>query len=394
MDTDTRTCKNLIENALEAAAAAVSDQLEVDHDTKRVLGSPNIVNVIAEKIEAASVVVTDVTLTGITEKSGGEKKYQINSNVATELGYALGAHTDRAARKDGAEVLIKVMNVHYADPSKLPFDVQQRHPLQYKLAPGATKPEWKQARDSLKNDLITVLTDYHKKWKSHPSRQPVPFEPIQPTIHEGAYWRSGDLLVNEMESFSSPEPTKLSFADNQSFIYLRLSPVEQLEPIKLTNLPMVKPFMVGSGSTSDARNQYGRIFYSTLDGKSLWGITQLFKSREIWGLVPYFFTEKDKDHLTISSEWLTDRFERSLEQYSNCAKDHLNFHKARVVAGLVNFGGRCTLSLPNHNWHGTTYLIHNDIKTESTIDLEQELEISLFRKKLIDDVYEEAGVEG
>lgn len=56
--------------------------IELDQDTKGVLGSPPIADVILNKIKAADVVVSDVTLVA----SGRGDKRHINSNVAIELG--------------------------------------------------------------------------------------------------------------------------------------------------------------------------------------------------------------------------------------------------------------------------------------------------------------------
>lgn len=394
-DAEEQTCKDLIHNALIDAAKDVSEQVEIDHDTKRVLGSPNIVDVITKKIEAASVIVADVTLTGRTVKPDGEIKKQINSNVATELGYALGAHSDRTRAKDGAELLIKVMNIEYGDPAELPFDVRDRHPLMFKLASGATKAEWKKARDDLKNQLFPIIKGYYEIWKLHPSQQPTPFKPTLSTIHDGAYWKSGQLIVNETDSFDESSSMQLKFADDQGLVYLRLSPVEPIQPIKFSELPctpMLAPFMAGNVSFSYERNSYGQIWFTKIGENSTSGTTQLFKSREIWGICPLIFKTNDEQYLHLPSQLLIDRFTNSLQQYSEFTTNHLGYHKAAVEAGIVNIAEKCLFSYSHHEFLHKPRLIHNDIKLKSEFDLAKTTEISVFCERFFDEVYEEAGV--
>jgi hypothetical protein len=78
------------------------DDLHLDHDTKGLKGSPEIAHEIFKKIDAATVVIADVTPIGrgpdLPLKGGKpqEPKLLINSNVGIELGYAYGKlGTDR-----------------------------------------------------------------------------------------------------------------------------------------------------------------------------------------------------------------------------------------------------------------------------------------------------------
>ncbi len=77
------------------------EALHLDQDIQGVTGSPDLARTIFNKVEAAEVVVADVTIVGAT----GAQKKLINSNVAIELGYALHARTDQ-------NVLL-VLNQHY-----------------------------------------------------------------------------------------------------------------------------------------------------------------------------------------------------------------------------------------------------------------------------------------
>src|SRR5579859_5811623 len=91
-DTPKEVGKEFVRQALDAAVSGLeineSERPVVDQDTAGVLGSPIIAETIFRKIRESSVIVVDVTLTGKTASN----KPLINSNVAIELGYAIGVH--------------------------------------------------------------------------------------------------------------------------------------------------------------------------------------------------------------------------------------------------------------------------------------------------------------
>ena len=92
MNAPRKTNKDFIHAALSQAVSKLTDQLDVseaergdikvDQDTQGILGSPDIVRVILEKIVSSTVVVADVSLVA----AGKDNKKHINSNVAIELG--------------------------------------------------------------------------------------------------------------------------------------------------------------------------------------------------------------------------------------------------------------------------------------------------------------------
>jgi hypothetical protein len=138
-DTPSKVGRTFIRDALEAAIACLqledAERPEIDQDTKGVLGSPVITDTIFQKIREAKVVVADVTLTGQTPAG----KHSCNSNVAIELGHALGIHGDA--------ILLNVMNTHYGSPQDLPFDLAHRRwPVQFKLSPDADTTERRDCR--------------------------------------------------------------------------------------------------------------------------------------------------------------------------------------------------------------------------------------------------------
>jgi hypothetical protein len=177
-DTPGTIGRHFVRDALKAAVAQlktdpdiveplereVLDGLHVDHDRQGVPGSPDLVRTILDKIDAASVVVCDVTTAGIVKSlakkpnaaTPGKKarvKKLINSNVAIELGYALRAH--------GEQNLLMVLNTYYGGHDELPFDLRQKSTsLTFHLPPDATKDAISIEAAGLQAKLVFALRPY------------------------------------------------------------------------------------------------------------------------------------------------------------------------------------------------------------------------------------------
>lgn len=193
MDSPRKTNKDFIHSALIRAVDKLSDEMdiseaerdeiEVDQDTQGVLGSPDIVRVILEKISASRVVVADVSLVG--SGSGGKK--HINSNVAIELGYAFG--------KLGDEAVLKVMNTHFGPAVDLPFDLRtRRHPVQYSLDPSADSGTIASEQKKLADLLAAILKQYLVRPLALSEFGHV--ETIS-TDRRGAFWKLNEVVVPE-----------------------------------------------------------------------------------------------------------------------------------------------------------------------------------------------------
>jgi hypothetical protein len=136
-DTPTLVGRNFIERALERAAARIGADTEieladrdlvVDRDTKRVSGSPPIVETIFQKIDNAAVFVPDLTFVG----KRADRELAPNSNVLIEYGWAL------KSRDYGR--IVSVMNTAFGLPSAetLPFNLRHfRYPISYDCPPDA-----------------------------------------------------------------------------------------------------------------------------------------------------------------------------------------------------------------------------------------------------------------
>lgn len=128
-DIDRCLCKDVIREALDAAAAELTEELGIDividQDTQDVPGSPSIPDTILEKIAAAEAVVADLTLTHTSDKQIDPKKRGSNPNVMLEYGYGL---------RGGDHNLLGVVNTAFGEPEQLPFDLRARRCVTYHAA--------------------------------------------------------------------------------------------------------------------------------------------------------------------------------------------------------------------------------------------------------------------
>lgn len=89
-DRSERETRHLIREAMVIALdrlagdSEIEERLEIDHDTRGLPGSPDIVSAILAKIEIAAVFVADITPIAISDQG----KHIANPNVLIELGYA------------------------------------------------------------------------------------------------------------------------------------------------------------------------------------------------------------------------------------------------------------------------------------------------------------------
>jgi hypothetical protein len=127
-------------------------EVELDHDTKGVLGIPEIVSTIFTKIDQADVFIADVSYTGVGKNNS---KLFPNSNVLIELGYALG--------KLGGDKVILVMDSSQGSRKKLPFDlVHRRWPITFSSQAKDIETE----KTQLVSQLVGILQEHKKQHKS------------------------------------------------------------------------------------------------------------------------------------------------------------------------------------------------------------------------------------
>jgi hypothetical protein len=164
------------------------EAVHLDHDRHGVLGSPDLAPTIFRKIEASAVFISDVTLVAeIRDAEGALVKKLINSNVTIEYGFALKALTD--------ERVLMVQNTHFGSREDLPFDLKHKAgPIQYSLAPGATKAEIAAEAVKLRATFVGALRPYLTLGQGS-QLPPEPFPETPSTNHPGMFWRPGDVLA-------------------------------------------------------------------------------------------------------------------------------------------------------------------------------------------------------
>jgi hypothetical protein len=275
-DRDERVTRHLIREAIVIAldrmsgASDIEERLEIDHDTRGLPGSPDIVSAILEKIERSAVFVADITPIGLAENG----KQLPNPNVLIELGYAKRAISP--AR------VVTVWNTAFTGPKPedLPFDLRfRRGPITYTLRPDADKAELAQARAHLVKEFtqrIGACLDHLPKilpdlpeWQPSADGDPSTWVPAGAAINLNEGWGSG-----QKELAAGPR------------WYARILP-SSFDPSN-QDQGAYGPLVSGYGGFSCGRTTGGVLTYSgsvrtgsstkTLDGATMW----FRRTGEIW----------------------------------------------------------------------------------------------------------------
>jgi len=154
-DLPNKTNRGLIEDALKKACKELSAEYEeairVDSGIEGEPGSPDIAATILSKIDAATVVIADVSIIGIAPVTGSNPpavRPLPNGNVMFELGYA--------KRALGPKRVIMVCNKAFGRIEDLPFDIRGRGVLGYEYkADEGEKPAG--ARNDLAGQLKAAV---------------------------------------------------------------------------------------------------------------------------------------------------------------------------------------------------------------------------------------------
>jgi hypothetical protein len=269
------------ETVEEPSEAERRAMLHLDHDRKNVPGTPDLAPTILKKIEQSTVFIGDVTLVGrplanASGAKGAKAKRFINSNVGIEYGYALHALTDAA--------ILMVQNVHYGDRDRLPFDLQHKAgPIQYRLAPGASKEEIAAAKARLRGDLVTALRLYVA---AATTSAPV-FAEMPPKSGPAFFFDPMDKLAEIGEP--GVDEIEYRYQEQRAF-YLRLIPALDAK-LKMAELTArVQGHAVQTLSNTfggiQRRNGHGIISCNPRGGTSdaLVSLTQVFRNGELWGI--------------------------------------------------------------------------------------------------------------
>ncbi len=342
-DTPGKTGRHFVREALEAAVKRLNTpenieeaerEVEVDHDRKNVTGSPDLAALIFNKIEHAAVVVADVTPVAMiprkpTKEDKRTEKGIMNPNVAIELGYALHA------RK--TEDVLMVLNVHYGDRNSLPFDLSHKSgPITYDLPPDADASAIKTEGKALTQHFYDYLRPYLAKPVLLAER-PL-FQAAEPTFTQSVYFGYTEPLArnpNGPDIFAGPALTGRG-------LFLRVIPryaqdteyftSELLQKVRGADL---RAFGVRTMPPLFTTNRFGPIVVAIPHGDTvISGLTQVFRSGEIWGYTPWFLRHEDEKFIPILAQEAA--VYSALRQYVYFLQEVLKISPPyRIIMGLV-----------------------------------------------------------
>lgn len=147
-DSDKKFNRNFIENCLSNAINRINKVIDytliLDKNTIGESGSPDIVNVILNKIDMAIGFVADITPIVCLKE-----KYLSNSNVMLELGYALSSLSD--------ERVILICNTSKCRLNDLPFDLGLKRIVSYEYDEESDANKAKNQKEKLENTLYEAI---------------------------------------------------------------------------------------------------------------------------------------------------------------------------------------------------------------------------------------------
>ncbi len=345
--------RNFIESALQEALKrlhsdaslenALRDTLvELDKDTKGVAGSPPIAETILQKIEDCAVFVADLTFVGQSKEgmknASGKPRQFPNPNVLIEYGYALRCHTHRK--------LIGIMNTAFGKPDSetLPFDLRHlRWPIPYHLAE-RTSSEKADQFEKLVGTLVDALGLILSSNTITPKSTET-FAPQKAMKNPAIFTESShELITDRPGEFVVPDGGKA---------YLRLYPKTAVNPIEseleaqeIAIKGNLQPLGRVSGWGYD-RNEFGAIAFQTPENGKLFNFTQLFLSREIWGVDAESLNADrilqwpgNEKRPYIANGHLENCYVSALGNYLAFARNHLKLPlPLHVEAGVVGVKG-------------------------------------------------------
>ena len=327
--------RGLIRKALDEAIHAINADLDVeeairvDQDTEGVPGSPPITETILKKIEECSVFVPDVSFVCGTDKT----RKLPNPNVMIEYGYSL--------KVCGDERRIPVFNTAFGDCENLPFDMRhKRRPIIYNASGDLNANDRQSVRGKLAKRLESALRTAQKNGvfesrnDSNPTHKPV----VAKDEHGGTFLKRDEALGIARRHRFSGETDEITLRGG-ALIYMRLWPrlpkqniYTNTEVYDLLNTAQLRPLCSrNAGGWSYGRNRHGAFNFHTIgnaDNEAV-GITQLFKSGEIWGIDTYYLNipprnESPRHEKNIPTGAVETDLVYTLTNYLEGARDHIN----------------------------------------------------------------------
>lgn len=280
---DVRVNRNFIRSALEAAVAALRNDLEleeaerdivIDQDTQGIPGSPSIADVILSKIRSSDIFLADLTF---IDGASAEGRRSPNPNVMLEFGYALHALGDAK--------LIGVFNEAFGSPQELPFDLAHRRwPIRFNLTDESSDRQ--EQRDSLalalRNAISAIISQFEDQSAARVATPP--FVPTPPADGVGRLRSEDDLLSVRQGG----EEIRLSTGP---YLFLRLHPTNQMpelgevEALRIAQQNLQPIQGARGGGWSVGRHRAGAVVYWSAHETPNIALdaSELFLTRELWG---------------------------------------------------------------------------------------------------------------
>jgi hypothetical protein len=234
-----------------------------------------------------------------------------------------------------------VQNLHFGERDDLPFDLKHKAgPIQYALAPNATKPQIAMEKARLRGEFVTALRPYLSRADS---AQASIFPETPFTTSPAFFFGPSEVLARI--GVKNVDEIEYRFAEPQAF-YLRLIPTKaRPTPLKMTELLDVvnKRRLDVLTRTVNAgfpdRNRYGAIAYEP-HGTSTTPLSfsQIFPNGEIWGVTSNLVVHRQDMYLVLTTS-VENFYQRVLENYCSIASHELGIQPpCEVEMGAIGLG--------------------------------------------------------
>lgn len=325
--------RGLIRKALDDAILKINHDLDIDEpiridqDTQGVSGSPPIAETILKKIDECAVFIPDVSFVS----GADETRQSPNPNVMIEYGYAV--------KSRGDERIVPVFNTAFGDWRELPFDMRhKRRPILYCASGELSTEDRRDVRSRLAKQFETALLTAQMNGlfdvpdRNVPVYQPIPAQ----SEYGGSFLAEGETLGIVRRSGVSQRDENLVLRDGP-LLYMRLWQRSSRD-VEFTNSDAIsivrdsglRPMCSsGSGGWSHGRNRYGAFCFYTIEASrsEVIGMTQLFKSGELWGIDTYYLNIRERGKSSSQDRYIPtsaveDDLVCTLESYLETARDH------------------------------------------------------------------------
>lgn len=374
-DLNGKISRHFIKECLKEAAEEINstisldERVEIDHDTKGVLGSPPIADTILQKIIDSNLFVGDVTPIALADSG----KKVMNPNVAIEMGYAISEKGDSG--------IITIMNTAFGCIEDLPFDLRHKKgPITYFLSIQSSKQEI----SNEKTKLVRIFKDTIKAYVSNVTAKDrgdeVSLDLNGPAIFFDA---KKSLLRMSDGGWDTTNDKEIFVKMEKSYLYIKAIPRIEHYFSKadlqkfMYEAPHFKIYpMFARPDNTPVTNKYGSIIFhfDAQDKSRITDFTQLFKNGVIIGLTNSFLYYSKN---TIPLINLKNKMEKILEE-SICLLKNLNQNSdldIDIEIGLIN-RDNCKIILPNPDggrvYHGSArgpledemYVLNRKINTQ------------------------------